>query len=202
MNNFSNVADGYRKEEVNEFVDYVIRKTFELHIFYTSVMEIESPLEVMEYDLIVVPVDKSIVMVESRCIGEEKNGIQDFYSLPLNGNEIDQDFTSTVFSDYSSWKGAFGDYQEAADLGFDEVFFETYSLAVTQTTLPAPNYWLELYYLREDAEQAKIWYYKVYDGEGTPEVREELFVVPVSKDITKVEFDCIGEIDKYEYLFI
>lgn len=183
-------------------VDYVIRKTFELHIFYTSVMEIESPLEVVEYDLIVVPVDKSIVMVESRCIGEEKNGIQDFYSLPLNGNEIDQDFTSTVFSDYSSWKGAFGDYQEAADLGFDEAFFETYSLAVTQTTLPAPNYWLELYYLREDDEQAKIWYYKVYDGEGTPEVREELFVVPVSKDITKVEFDCFGEIDKYEYLFI
>lgn len=29
MNNFTNVADGYRKEEVNEFVDYVIKKTEE-----------------------------------------------------------------------------------------------------------------------------------------------------------------------------
>lgn len=29
MNNFSNVADGYRKEEVNEFVEYVIRRTEE-----------------------------------------------------------------------------------------------------------------------------------------------------------------------------
>ena len=29
MNNFSNVVDGYKKEEVNEFVDYVIRKTEE-----------------------------------------------------------------------------------------------------------------------------------------------------------------------------
>ena len=29
MDNFTNVTDGYRKEEVNEFVDYVIRKTEE-----------------------------------------------------------------------------------------------------------------------------------------------------------------------------
>ena len=29
MDNFTNVTDGYRKEEVNEFVDYVIKKTEE-----------------------------------------------------------------------------------------------------------------------------------------------------------------------------
>lgn len=29
MNNFTNVADGYRKEEVNEFVEYVIKRTEE-----------------------------------------------------------------------------------------------------------------------------------------------------------------------------
>ncbi len=29
MNNFQNVTDGYRKEEVNEFVDYVIKRTEE-----------------------------------------------------------------------------------------------------------------------------------------------------------------------------
>jgi len=29
MNNFTNVASGYRKEEVNDFVDYVIKRTEE-----------------------------------------------------------------------------------------------------------------------------------------------------------------------------
>lgn len=183
----------------NARVDWIIRKTFELNIFFTRVTEEEVHLDVLEYELVIIPVDKEVVTMNVRCIGEEHPGVQDFYTVPLNGNEIDQEFTPTVFSDYSSWKEAFGDYEEAADLGFDEAFFEMYSLAVTQTTLPASNYWIELYYFSKNDKKAKIRYYKVYDGEGIPEVREELFVVPVSKDITQVEFDCYGEIDKYEY---
>ncbi|MBO5291493.1 MAG: hypothetical protein J6B35_07890 [Clostridia bacterium] len=181
-------------------VDYIVRKTFELRVFYTRVTEEEIPLEVISYELIVVPIDKNIMMLESRCIGEERPGIQDFYTVSLDKNDFDMNSAPTIFADFDSWIEIFKDVEAVETLGFDEEFFEEYSLAVTTVTLSASNYWIEIYSVKENEEQVKVLYYEVYEGEGVTMVSDELFIVPVSKTVTQAEFDSLGTFDLYEML--